>query len=119
MSESLVGARGKSGDLRSGLKGFSLRERAAATWRVRRDLPVEGGATSRTERTTMSRVLKAMYFEKADSDKPLVVARVHSWNMGLMAAGTIGLWLAWTPLVNIVNVALSQWYPYVPVLANH
>ena len=64
-----------------------------------------------------ARILKAMYFDKADSDAPVRTAAVHRWNMGLMAAGTLGLWVAWTPLVNAIETAvLAQWFPYVPIL---
>ena len=58
-----------------------------------------------------ARILRAMYFEKPVTDEPIHTAPIHAWNMGLMAAGTLGLWLAWTPLVNWVNVSLAQWYP--------
>ena len=49
---------------------------------------------------------------------PIVSAPIHTWNMGLMAAGTLGLWVAWSPLVNWVQYSLLQWYPKAaPIVA--
>jgi NADH-quinone oxidoreductase subunit N len=64
-----------------------------------------------------ARILKAMYFEKAATDEPITVAPIHTFSMGVMAAGTLGLFVAWTPLVNFVNASIAQWYPQVSVVA--
>ncbi|MSP60745.1 MAG: NADH-quinone oxidoreductase subunit N [Myxococcales bacterium] len=58
-----------------------------------------------------ARVLKAMYFEKAESDEPVAIAPIHTWNMGLMAAASLGLWVFWSPLVDFATNSLPQWYP--------
>jgi NADH-quinone oxidoreductase subunit N len=61
-----------------------------------------------------ARVFRAMYFEAPTSEEPLVLPRVHTSIMGLMAIPTVFLFLvAWGPLEHWVNVSLSQWYPTV------
>ncbi len=58
-----------------------------------------------------ARILRAMYFDKPASEAPIVAAPIHAWNMGAMAVATLGMWIAWTPLVGWVNASMAQWYP--------
>jgi NADH-quinone oxidoreductase subunit N len=64
-----------------------------------------------------ARILKAMYFEKAVNPEPIRVAPLHAVNMGLMAVGTTGLIVVWTPLVNFVSLSLAQWVPQATAVA--
>lgn len=64
-----------------------------------------------------ARILKAMYFEKAVNEEPVRIAPVHAVNMGLMALGTTGLIVIWTPLVNFVSQSLVQWVPQATAVA--
>jgi NADH-quinone oxidoreductase subunit N len=61
-----------------------------------------------------ARVFRAMYFENPPSEENLVLPRVHTTIIGLMAIPTVFLFLvAWGPLEHWVNMSLSQWYPTV------
>jgi len=58
-----------------------------------------------------ARVFKVMYFEKATNEEPVKVAPIHGWNMGVMAAVTLALFLVWSPLVRFATASVAQWYP--------
>jgi NADH-quinone oxidoreductase subunit N len=64
-----------------------------------------------------ARILKAMYFEKPETETPIPVAPIHTWSMGAMGAVTVGLWLAWSPLVAFASSSLAQWYPQAVAVA--
>jgi NADH-quinone oxidoreductase subunit N len=58
-----------------------------------------------------ARIFRAMYFETGPEEK-LVLPRLHTVTMGLMAIPTIGLFLvAWSPLERFVNTSLVFWLP--------
>ncbi len=59
-----------------------------------------------------ARVFKVMYFEKPATEEPLKVAPIHTWNMGVMAAVTLALFLVWSPLVRFASASVAQWYPH-------
>ncbi len=65
-----------------------------------------------------ARILRAMYFEKPTNEAPILEASLHRWNMGIMAAVTMGLWLAWTPLVDFAGASIVQWYPHATQVAS-
>jgi hypothetical protein len=56
-----------------------------------------------------------MYFEKPTEESPVKSATVHLINMGIMAAGTVGLWIFWTPLMQFIGASFAQWYPAAAV----
>jgi NADH-quinone oxidoreductase subunit N len=58
-----------------------------------------------------ARVFKAMYFEEPAVETPLALPRVHVATMVLMALPTAALFIAWSPLVRLVNASLYQWLP--------
>jgi NADH-quinone oxidoreductase subunit N len=61
-----------------------------------------------------ARLFKAMYFEEApEGAAPLKVPRVHALTLGLMAAPTTLLFLAWSPLSRFIDASLVQWLPAV------
>jgi len=59
-----------------------------------------------------ARILKAMYFESApEGAGPLTIPRVHAWTLGLMAAPTLIILIASSPVLRMVNASLLQWLP--------
>jgi NADH-quinone oxidoreductase subunit N len=66
-----------------------------------------------------ARILKAMYFEKPNegADQEIQVARIHTVSMGAMGLVTLGLFLAWSPLVAFTQSSLAQWYPQAIAVA--
>ena len=65
-----------------------------------------------------ARVLKAMFFENAADDAPvLVVPRLHTVNMAIMAIPTLALFIFWSPVMRFVETSLLQWLPQLTAAA--
>lgn len=58
-----------------------------------------------------ARVVKTMYFDAADDESPLALPPLHTALLALLAAPTLALFVAWSPLGRFVDASLAQWYP--------
>jgi NADH-quinone oxidoreductase subunit N len=56
-----------------------------------------------------ARILRAMYFETPSDQKEVRIAGLQSGLIAALAAPTLGLCLAWSPLIRFVESSLSIW----------